>query len=212
MARRALIEHRPWLLASVTAAIAYYFVWNNPIGGVWLILLKGAGVGLLAVYAWRRSVGADGSILAGVLALSAAGDIALELSMSAGGALFAAAYGVAIALYCRNGAGRLALIPALIAIATPIGVWLLTEDIAVTGFGVILGIMAGSAWASRFPNHRVGVGTLLIVASDILLFSRMGTLDLGDLPDVLVWPLYYAGQLMIATGVVQTLRGERTVR
>ncbi|MGB7419259.1 MAG: lysoplasmalogenase family protein [Erythrobacter sp.] len=212
MARRALIEHRPWLLASVTTAIAYYFVWNNPIGGVWLILLKGAGVGLLAVYAWRRSVGADGSILAGVLALSAAGDIALELSTRAGGALFAAAYGVAIALYFRNGAGRLALIPALIAIATPIGVWLLTEDIAVTGFGVILGIMAGSAWASRFPNHRVGVGTLLIVASDILLFSRMGTLDLGDLPDVLVWPLYYAGHLMIATGVVQTLRGERTVR
>jgi hypothetical protein len=26
------------------------------------------------------------------------------------------------------------------------------------------------------------------------------------LPDVLVWPLYYVGQFLIAVGVVQTLR------
>ena len=46
-AKRALIEHRPWLFASLVAGIGYYFLWNNPIAGAWLILLKGAGVGFL---------------------------------------------------------------------------------------------------------------------------------------------------------------------
>ena len=30
--------------------------------------------------------------------------------------------------------------------------------------------------------------------------------DLAPLPDLLVWPTYYVGQFLIATGVVQTLR------
>jgi hypothetical protein len=50
------------------------------------------------------------------------------------------------------------------------------------------------------------------VISDWLIFSRGGSLDLGVLPDLLIWPLYYAGQVMIATGIVQCLRGEQPVR
>lgn len=37
----------------------------------------------------------------------------------------------------------------------------------------------------------------------------MGPLALDTLPGLLIWPLYYLGQFLIATGVVQTLRGER---
>ena len=33
-----------------------------------------------------------------------------------------------------------------------------------------------------------------------------------SLPDLLIWPLYYAGQVMIATGIVQCMRGEQPVR
>ena len=55
MAKRALIEQRPWLLASIAAAVAFYFLRDNPVGeGTWGIALKGASVGLLALYALLR--------------------------------------------------------------------------------------------------------------------------------------------------------------
>ena len=64
----------------------------------------------------------------------------------------------------------------------------------------------------KFPRYRVGLGAVLFVVSDWLIFSRMGPFDLGVLPDILIWPLYFAAQLMIATGVVQVLRGETPAR
>ncbi|MHA7818381.1 MAG: lysoplasmalogenase family protein [Erythrobacter sp.] len=213
MQKHALIEHRPWLLASVAAALAYYFLWNNPIGGLWLILLKGAGVGLLAVYATRRAPGADGLILTAVLALGAAADMALELWFEVGGALFALSHLVAVALYLRNRRPNPAFSQSLLAFAlllgTPVIAYLLSEQVAIAAYGAVLGLMASTAWLSRFPRYRVGIGAVLFVVSDFLIFSRMGDYDMGVLPDMLVWPLYYGGQLMIATGVVQTLRGER---
>ncbi|WP_299192667.1 lysoplasmalogenase family protein [uncultured Erythrobacter sp.] len=219
MAKTALIEHRPWLLASVVASIAYYLLSDNPFGtpfpafgGVWLILLKGAGVALLAAYALRRAHCLDGKILALVLALSAAADMALEIEFAIGGALFAASHAVAIILYLRNRreqltGSQLALAAALL-IATPAISYLLSERVEVAAYAVTLGLMAAAAWTSRFPRYRVGIGAVLFVVSDWLIFSDMGRFDLGILPALLVWPLYYGGQLMIATGVVQTLRGE----
>jgi len=216
VAKRALIEHRPWLLASLIAAVAFYFLWNNPIGGVWLILLKGSAVGLLAIYAMRRTTGLDGTILACVLALSAAADMALELDFIAGGALFFASHIAALVLYLRNRRESTSvsqkLLAAALVIGTPAISYLLSErpDIAIYASG--LGLMGAAAWMSRFPRYRVGIGAVLFVVSDWLIFSRMGVFDLTPLPDILVWPLYYAGQFMIATGVVQTLRGETPVR
>lgn len=216
MAKRALMEHRPWLLLSVIAAVAYYFVWNNPIPGTYLIALKGAGVGLLAIYALRRTRGLDGAILVIALGLSAVADMALELSFGVGGALFAASHVVAITLYMRNRRENTVWSQRFLALAlifaTPYIAYLLSERIEVAVYASILGLMAAAAWTSRFPRYRVGIGALLFVASDWLIFSRMGPLDLGDIPDILIWPLYYAGQLMIATGVVQTLRGEHPAR
>ena len=66
--------------------------------------------------------------------------------------------------------------------------------------------MAATAWLSRFGRYRVGTGAVLFVVSDWLIFSRMGAIDLAPLPDLLIWPLYYFGQFLIATGVVQALR------
>ncbi len=216
MPKRALIEHRPWLLASLVAATAYYFVWNNPIGGVWLILLKGSAVGLLAAYAFRRTSGPDGMILVMVLALSSAADMALELDFTVGGSLFFASHLVAIFLYLRNRRATTSLSQKLFAAALLLGVpglsYLLSgrADIALYALG--LGAMAAAAWMSRFPRYRVGLGAVLFVISDWLIFSRIGPIDLTPLPDILIWPVYYAGQLMIATGVVQTLRGETPAR
>ena len=210
MARAALIEHRPWLLASLVAAVAFYVLRDAAIGGVQLMLLKGAGVALLAVYALRRGSGTDGRLIALALALGAIGDMLIEISFTAGGGAFFVGHLVAIALYLRNRrpdpspSQKLAALALLI--ATPVISWLLSRDPGVTLYASGLGAMAATAWLSRFGRYRVGTGAVLFVVSDWLIFSRMSGLDLGQIPDLLIWPLYYFGQFMIATGVVQALR------
>lgn len=215
MPKRALVEHRPWLLAGVIAAFAYYFLQDNPIGELWLILIKGAGVGFLAIYALRRGPGVDGAILAVALAISALADMALELWFEVGGGLFALSHCFAIALYLRNRRESPSFSQNLLGLTLLIGVpalsYLLSGDPLVAVYSVTLGTMAAAAWNSRFPRYRVGIGAILFVISDWLIFGRMGPYDLGLVPDLAVWPLYFAGQLMIATGVVQTLRGEKPV-
>ncbi|MEL7519344.1 MAG: lysoplasmalogenase family protein [Pseudomonadota bacterium] len=210
---RALIDHRPWLLASMVAGIAYYFLWNNPIAGVWLIGLKGAGVGLLATYALRRAPGLDGAILFIALALSAAADMVLEINFEVGGGLFFASHLVAVVLYVRNArpqpaASQMACAAAL-AIGTPVIAYLISQRLDIALYSTALGAMAAAAWMSRFPRYRVGLGAVLFIISDWLIFSRFGPLDLAPLPDILIWPTYFAAQVMIATGVVQTLRADR---
>ncbi len=216
MPKRALIEHRPYLLASLAGSVAYYFLANSPLGGVWLILLKGSGVGFLALYAIRRAPGLDGAIIALALALSAAADMALEIEFQTGGALFAVSHAAAVVLYLRNRRAQTSFSQRLLALAllivAPAISYLLSNDPLIAIYGATLGLMTAAAWISRFPRYRVGMGAILFLLSDWLIFSRMGAFNLAPLPDYLIWPLYYAGQFMIATGVVQTLRGERPVR
>ena len=221
MAKQALIEQRPWLLASIVAATAYFFLNDNPIGeGTWGILLKGAGVALLALYALLRVPhdrrGIDGALLVLALALAALGDMTIELYFTAGGALFAAAHCVAVALYLRNRHPRPSPVQKLtgvgLLIGTPLVSFLLSGQAQIALYAGFLGAMAAAAWMSHYPRYRVGTGAVLFVVSDWLIFSRMGAYDLAPLPDLLIWPLYYAGQVMIATGIVQCLRGEQPVR
>ncbi|MEM1052280.1 MAG: lysoplasmalogenase family protein [Pseudomonadota bacterium] len=215
MARRALVEHRPWLLAGLIAATAYYVLQGNILVEPIEIVLKGAGVGFLAIYAWRRAPGVDGAIIALALALSSLADMALVLSLEVGGGLFALSHLAAITLYFRNRREVTSISQRLLAIAlliaAPAFSYILTSDVVIAAYGVTLGAMAAAAWMSRFPRYRVGIGAVLFVVSDWLIFSQMGPYDLGSLPEWLIWPLYFAGQLMIATGVVQTLRGEKPV-
>ncbi len=221
MARRALIEQRPWLLASIAASVAYYFLRDNPVGeGTWGLALKGASVGLLALYVWLRVPGGrrgrDGALLTGALVLASAGDVAIELYFMAGGAFFAAAHVVAVWLYLRNRHPRPSptqkLAGAALLLGTPLVSYALSGDVQIAVYAAFLGAMASAAWMSHYPRYRVGTGAVLFVVSDWLIFSRLGPLDLAPLPDLLIWPLYYAGQLMIATGIVQCMRGEQPVR
>jgi uncharacterized membrane protein YhhN len=73
-------------------------------------------------------------------------------------------------------------------------------------YALFLATMAAMAWSSSFPRYRVGTGAMLFVISDLLIFSEMGFLKNSAIPDWTIWPLYYLGQFMIATGVVRTLR------
>lgn len=214
MPRRALMDHRPWLVASLAASISYFFFRDNPVPGYYLICWKGAGVAFLAAYAARRARDLNGWLLVVALGFGALGDMALKIDMIAGGALFALAHLVAIALFLRNSrewrTGSQWLAALALLIGTPmIAILLALPDPRwplAAGYAAIVGAMAASAWISRFPRYRVGMGGVLFVVSDLLIFAREG----GHIPEAaswwLVWPLYYGAQFLIATGVVQTLK------
>jgi uncharacterized membrane protein YhhN len=123
---------------------------------------------------------------------------------------------VAVVLYLRNRHKRPSptqkLMGLSLLIGTPLVSYLLSGLHEIAVYAAFLGAMASAAWMSHYPRYRVGTGAVLFVLSDWLIFSRMGTLALEPLPDLLIWPLYYAGQVMIATGIVQCLRGEQPVR
>ncbi|EDL50330.1 lysoplasmalogenase [Erythrobacter sp. SD-21] len=214
MPKRALIDHRPYLLLSLLFGITYFFVMDGKVGGSWLALWKGAGVAFLAIYAAHRGRGRDGALITIIMTLGALADVVLEFSFLAGGAIFAVGHMVAIWLYMTNrradptssqlGAGLalLVLTPVLAGMLTyPLDNWILAAL-----YAAIVGAMAGAAWTSRFPRYRVGVGAVLFVVSDLVIFAREAGHMSRGMAEWLVWPLYYGGQFLIATGVVQTLR------
>jgi uncharacterized membrane protein YhhN len=214
MSRRALAEKRPLLFASILAALAFYYLRWQPWPEAYLIPLKGAAVALLAVYLWQRHSSPDARLLAWAFAAASLGDMAIELDRTIGGLLFFLYHVLALGVYLRNRRQTLApsqkwAVVALL-LLTPLIAWFMPADRAqapsVALYALALGAMAAGAWASVFPRYRVGSGAVLFVLSDILLFAEMGPLEGHIVPQVLVWPVYYLGQLLIATGVAQTLR------
>jgi uncharacterized membrane protein YhhN len=198
------------LVAGGSYSLAAWFGWD----GAAVIAWKGGGVALLACWAASRARGLDGWLIAAVMALGAAGDVLLDaVGTIAGAALFLVGHLVAILLYLRNRRASLSpsqralgwvVVPATILIAVAL-VWRSGEAVTVGIYAAALGIMAATAWTSRFPRYRTGVGAMLFVASDLLIFSRAGPLAGSFVPTLLVWPLYFAGQALIASGVVETL-------
>jgi len=181
---------------------------------------KTSGVALLALWAVTQARNTDGRLIAGALALGALGDLLLEThGFTIGGAAFAAGHAVAIALYLRNRRANPSpsqkllgyiLAPATVAIsallAAPAG-----QALPVGTYGAFLGLMAATAWTSRFPRYRVGIGAVLFVISDLLIFSRFGVMKESVVPGLLIWPTYFAAQALIAWGVVQTLSSDQRV-
>lgn len=212
--KRALAESRPWLLLSLVAGISYYFVSDAPIPGLYLMLWKGLGVGFLAVFALVRHHSADGRMIGAVMALGAIGDMLIEIDMIYGAVAFLIGHVVAIWLYARHRRisvtfsqrlFALLLVPGVVLIA-----WALPIDRSGAGgialYSLFLAVMAAMAWTSDFPRYRVGFGALMFVVSDLLIFARLGPLEGSAIPDWLIWPLYYFGQFLICTGVIQSLR------
>ncbi|HYI39481.1 MAG TPA: lysoplasmalogenase family protein [Allosphingosinicella sp.] len=192
---------------SLAFGLSYPWLWDHLPTAATAIVMKGAGVGLLALAAGWRARDADGRLLAGVMALGAIGDVLLEISLAAGAAAFAAGHAVAIFLYRRNRRApadrKDRAIAALIPIAAAVVPFILlqgrAEALPFTAYALLLGAMASSAWLSRFPRGLVAMGALLFLASDMLIALRMasGSAGLG----VPIWLLYYVGQLLIFVGV-----------
>lgn len=200
--------------AAVMAGATYLPAsWLLPNGAA-LVAWKGAGVALLALWAAMQARTADGWLLAWVLALGAAGDVLLEVAgLTTGACAFLAGHLIAIGLYARNlrplsraadgpiAAGRLLIIP-LLAFTFP------DDRAAAPGIALYatgLAAMTAMAWLSAFPRRLVSFGALLFAVSDLLIFARLGPLAGSIIPDLLVWPLYFGGQAMIAVGVARRL-------
>ena len=214
MPRRALIEKRPWLLASLVAGIGYYFIAGSALPDLYEWAIKGAGVAFLAVYALARHQGRDANQIAAAMAFGALGDVLIELDIVWGALAFLAGHLVAIQIYWHHrrvslSASQIALALTLL-VLVPLIAFQLPADrtgapgVALYAFG--LAAMAASAWTSSFPRYRVGLGAIMFVISDLLIFARMGVLAGSVVPGLLIWPLYYFGQFLICTGVVGELR------
>lgn len=198
------------LIASVIAGVSYVATWGlalpAPIETAW----KGAGVALLAVHAAVRARSLDGWLLVAVMALGAGGDVLLEThGLTAGAVSFLLGHLVATGLYLRNRgprlAGQLALIPVV-----AISAYLLPSDRAaapgIAIYSLFLAIMAATALMSRFQRRLVGLGALMFVLSDLLIFARLGTLADTVATGLAVWGLYYFGQMLICLGVAKGLQ------
>lgn len=209
-------RYRSLILASVVAALGFYLLRAPEPMPAALVVLKGTGVGLLAVLAWLYGPGRNGSMLAGIMALGAIGDVLIEFNLIAGAAAFLIGHLLAAALYLRFRRDKLSasqlMLSMVILVTVPLAGWGLPVDRAMAPvtllYAVPLALMAAAAWTSRFPRYRVGLGALLFVLSDLLIFARGGPLAQEPLPHLLIWPLYYIGQLMICLGVLKVLRQE----
>lgn len=199
------------LLAAIGAAfgLLYPLLWLLELPHWAMIAAKGGGVGFLALAAVRSAREMDGWLLALVLALGATGDVLLEIDFGLGAASFALGHITAIWLYLRNRRPGPS-VPELSAAALPWalavgGPWLLLEgrpeQAAFACYGFLLGAMAASAWLSRFPRKLAAAGALLFVASDLLIAARLGMATRPAGLGVVIWYLYFAGQLLIYLGV-----------
>jgi uncharacterized membrane protein YhhN len=208
-----LAHKRPWLFASLFFGLTFPLSWQLALPDYLAIAWKMAGVGLLVGYALRKHRIGEFLLLGGVMAFWALGDGLLELDMVWGAIAFAVGHVVAIYLFLRHRRVHPVLSQKLLAIAvlllSPVIAFYLPVDRAMgmqaAVYTLFVGGMAAAAWNSNFPRYRVGSGAMAFVASDLLIFARMGALAEAAWIDLAIWVLYYGGVLMIAVGVVTTL-------
>lgn len=202
------------LIAAVVAGVSYIGSWFLPLPQAASIAWKGAGVGLLAVYAASQAKGLDGWLLAAVMAFGALGDVLLETHGLVTGALaFLAGHLTAVGLYLKNRrtlTGADWAVAGALFVAIPVVAYLLPPERSGAGlialYAAGLSAMAAAAWLSRFPRTLTAAGAIMFAVSDLLIFARTGRPALDVLPTGLaVWGLYFAGQTLIAVGVSRTL-------
>ena len=209
-----LAQARPWLLASLFFGISYLFVERTAMLGGFAILWKGACVGLLIPYVLRWRAVLDRPLLGIMLGLYALGDMLLEIDLVWGAFLFVCGHIAAICYFWRQrreapDPSQLILAMVIPMASLVIGFFLspsAAEEPGLLVYIAFVSIMAGAAWYSRFPRYRTGIGALLFLVSDLIIFAREGGLLPDSIAGWLVWPLYYAGVFMIATGIVQRSR------
>lgn len=177
----------------------------------------------------------DAWLFTAVMVCGAAGDILLDaISLVAGAAWFALGHLLAMVLYWRNrrqpaghgahpsreceAAGlqspllqQLQHWPFWLGVPAALGLTYVlshNEPLAgvAMGYTLLVALMSAFAFNSRFPRQWVGLGAFLFLVSDLLLFTRTaGPMALRETAGMLVWPLYFGGQALIARGVATRL-------
>lgn len=204
-----------WVFALI-GGVSYFFAGRLGVEGLAASVWKTSGVGLLACWALLNARGPEGRWIAVVLAFGAAGDFLLaELGLLVGGATFGVGHLIAIAFYLSHRRRKLSRSQRLFALlVTPLALiiaWQLARGsggellVAALGYTVIVALMTASAWCSRFPRYRTGLGAVLFLASDLFIFAGEGGTISREIASNLVWPLYFGGQALIAWGVVRSL-------
>ena len=197
------------LIASVIAGVSYVATWSLALPPGVETAWKGAGVGLLALHAALRTRSPDGWLLVAVMALGVGGDVLLEThGLTVGAVSFLLGHVVASGLYLRHRRpgfpAPLILVPIVVAVA-----FVLPRDrsgaAGIAFYSLFLSTMAATALMSRFPRKTVGLGALMFVVSDLLIFARLGPLPDNLITGLGVWGLYYFGQMLICVGVAGSL-------
>lgn len=175
------------------------------------VVIKAAGVALLAAYAFR----AGHLVLAVGLALGALGDVFLALDASVlplGIAAFGLGHLVYIWLFARwrmeagprGGLSRIAALAVALAGLAMMN-WLQPHfgelQIAASVYNGIILVMAVLAILGRSPLLAM-IGALLFVVSDSVLAIRLFAGEL-DWAGPVVWICYYLGQAAITLGLTQ---------
>jgi uncharacterized membrane protein YhhN len=200
------------LIAALVAGGSYLFGPDADLNPSLMLAWKGAGVWLLAIYAGLMARKNEGWLIAFVMGMGALGDVLLERSITAGAGAFLVGHVAAIYLYLTNRRKSLSqsqrwltivAVPAILIIA-----WGLTKSGPILIYTLFLAMMAASAWASRFPRYWTGVGAMLFVVSDLLIFARMGIWEGVGWFSPAIWILYFGGQVLIVLGVTRTLARE----
>ncbi|MGQ5702283.1 lysoplasmalogenase family protein [Sandaracinobacteroides sp. A072] len=199
-------------VAALVAGLSLPLGWGLGLPDWAAIAWKGAGVGLLAIWASRLGRSTDHRLLVLVLLLGSIADMVLELAFIAGAMIFALGHVVAITLYARHrrsglGARDVALAGLFTGGAMLLAAHLASVDMAapVAVYTLFLAAMAAMALLSRFP--LAAAGALLFTLSDLLIFARMESLSGASWVGHAIWWLYFAGQALIARGVGTALGG-----
>lgn len=196
-----------WLVISLIFGIGYWAGHAVLPPGSLAIAVKMGGVGALALYA-RQNAHPARRPIALVMAFGALGDGLIEINLIAGALAFLAGHLVACRFYFvwRRSRPRWSdnlLIFPLINGTIIGGIVYLNPTPGAIIYALALASMVVFAWMSVFRRYAVALGAMLFATSDLLLFARMGVLAQSALPGLLVWPLYYIGQLLITLGVVE---------
>ncbi len=196
-------------VAALLAGGSYLFGMNADLHPTALLAWKGAGVWLLAVYAALCARNRDGWMITLVMAMGALGDVLVERDQMQGAAAFIAGHIIATMLYLGHRRSILSASQKWLAIVTVPTViligWSLTHQPQIMLYSLFLAIMASSAWISRFPRYRTGLGAMLFVVSDLLIFAQMDLFAEAGWVSPAIWALYFAGQVLIVLGVTQSL-------
>lgn len=205
-----------WLLAlagGISFFAAVYLRLDGPAIWAW----KTSGVGLLAVWAAANAREKNGWLIAAVLGFGALGDYLLDAKgLVVGAAAFAVGHVIAVILYLTNRRAQMTpsqrLLGWVTMPATLVIVWAMLSPAAgwwhAAVYSLFVAAMAAAAWTSRFPRYRTGIGAMIFLVSDFFIFAGEGAVLSKDVTMWLVWPLYFAGQALIAWGVVSTLSKE----